>query len=206
MKIYITLAIFSLLSVTLAIKGADLYLSASDDCLAALKKEGVAFIITRCYMNVGMPDHRCGENLDAAADAGFATDIYIYPCPGCGAPEKQVAETIANVGNRKVGKYWVFVENFQWKDKAYNRVFLRTMMAELKKLGKTAGIYTSEYLWDSVMGLDWTEMAVYPLWYKRSDGNAACMPFKPFAGWAKPFMKQYMTTALCNGSSLEGTC
>lgn len=188
------------------VKAADLYSTIDDDCLQSLKDKGVSLIIPRCYSSIGMPDAHCAENLDTILAADMQADVYLYPSPVSTTPEDQVAATISTVGDRKVGKYWVIVDNYQWKDKTYNRNFLKKMMDELKKKGKAAGIYTNEFLWEMLMGCDWTEMSSYPLWFTRNDGKSVCTPFKPFAGWKAPYMKQYANSEACYGTSLSQIC
>ncbi len=188
-------------------RAADLYVGLSEDCVAQLKAQKITYVIPRCYTNIGMIDRRCPESLETASEVGLKADLYIYPCPNCGNPVQQVTETINNVGNRKVGRYWVFAENFQWKqDKNYNREFLRGMINELVRRGKQPGIYSNEYLWDILFGLDWREMGAYPLWYKNNDGSLACRPFKPFGGWTAPVLKQYGVSDMCGACYLDVAC
>lgn len=206
MKTYIGLLLLALAVAAPINKGADLYSRLDDICIGELKSVGVNHVIPRCYNNIGHIDPKCDENIEAALDAGMTADVYIYPCPDCGDPAKQVADTIEAVGSRTVGHYWVFVDLVRWKDKEYNREFITQMTEELKRKEKAPGIYTNEFIWGQVVGLDWHEMAKYPLWYKKLDGSDKCAPFKAFAGWKAPFMKQYSSSKMCYGANLEEIC
>ena len=74
--------------------------------------------------------------MDAAKQAGFEKDVYIYPAPSYDNPEKQALDTVNSVGNRTVGRYWIVVENFQWQDVDYNRDFLKFMIAEARQANR----------------------------------------------------------------------
>jgi hypothetical protein len=52
------------------------------------------------------------------------------------------------------------------------------------------GIYTSAYMWHTCMG-DSEDFSHLPLWYAHYDYVNTLWPFKPFAGWTIPTMKQY---------------
>ncbi len=203
-------ALFSLLLPFLAcaagLKAADLYTQVDDDCLAQMKANGVSTVIVRCYNSIGMVDSKCQDSINAIVESGLKAEVYIYPCPSCNNPEQQAIDTVKAVGSRAVARYWIIVENYQWKDQAYNQAFLQKMLTQMKTLGKTVGIFTSKSVWESVVGVAWIDMGAYPLWHKLHDGNAQCVPFKPFAGWKAPFMKQYTVSDICNGSALEATC
>ena len=170
------------------------------DC-KCLKEKGQNFFIPRCYQSGGRVDPNCAENLDHAKAAGLHTDLYIFPCFSCGNPAKQVADTIAAVGARPVGYYWVDIEKYQWSpDKAKNREFLKEMVAAIKAKGKSPAIYSNYYMWQEVVGLDWAEFSSLPLWYALYDKVDTCSNYKPFGGWKSPKYKQYQgTTTLCNG-------
>ena len=170
------------------------------DC-KCLKSHGQSFFIPRCYQSNGKVDPNCAKNLDNGHAAGLKIGLYMFPCFSCGNPAKQVEDTIKDVGSRPVDIYWVDVEKLGWSsDKNKNREFIQAMVNEIKSKGKKAGIYSNYYMWQDIVGLDWSAMSDHPLWYAHYDKLEACSDFKPFGGWKKPMFKQYQgTTTLCNG-------
>ena len=170
------------------------------DC-KCLKSHGESFFIPRCYQSGGRVDPNCAKNLENAHAAGLTTGLYIFPCFPCGNAAKQVEETIAAVGSHPVDIYWVDVEKYHWSpDKAKNREFIKDMVNAIHSKGKAPGIYSNYYMWQDIVGLDWSEMSHLPLWYAHYDKLESCSDFKSFGGWTKPKYKQYQgTTTLCNG-------
>ena len=67
------------------------------------------------------------------------------------------------------------------------------MVDEVKKWGKTPGIYTSRYMWQDIMGgFDkCTSLGNVDLWYAHYDNEPDFGDFRPFGGWTEPKMKQY---------------
>ncbi len=193
---------FLLLIITAALcaeRGVDVS-TLHPDC-KCLKADGYSFFIPRCYQSNGRVDRNCGKNIDNANAAGLKTGVYIFPCVPCGNPEKQIAETIAAVGSRSVDYYWVDVEKLSWTtDKAKNRAFIKAMVDAITKHGKKPAIYSNYYMWQEIVGLDWSEMSHLPLWYAHYSSAVDCKNYRPFGGWRKPMYHQYKgTTTLCNG-------
>uniref|UniRef100_A0A914R7X7 Uncharacterized protein n=1 Tax=Parascaris equorum TaxID=6256 RepID=A0A914R7X7_PAREQ len=91
-----------------------------------------------------------------------------------------------------IGMIWMDIERFAWpSNKANNRQFIRDMVNKAKSMGVSVGIYTNYYNWQEIVGLDWTEMSGYPLWWAYYDGVENYRNFKPFGGWNKPAIHQY---------------
>ena len=142
-------------------------------------REGISFIIPRCYQSLGRVDPNCIKNLDNAHEVDLKTDLYIFPCFPCGNPAKQIEDTVAAVGDRNVGIYWIDVEVYQWSaDKEKNRDFIREMVNALKAKGKKPGIYSVYYMWNLIVGMDWCEMQDIPLWYGHYDNVESCSDYK----------------------------
>ena len=73
-------------------------------------------------------------------------------------------------------------------------------MNAVKSHGKTPGIYSSYYMWESIMGTagSCTGLGGVSLWYAHYDGNPSFSDFRQFGGWTKPNIKQYAgDTTLC---------
>eukprot|EP00829_Urostomides_striatus_P002622 TRINITY_DN1286_c0_g1_i1.p1 TRINITY_DN1286_c0_g1~~TRINITY_DN1286_c0_g1_i1.p1 ORF type:complete len:228 (+),score=56.43 TRINITY_DN1286_c0_g1_i1:64-747(+) len=182
-------------------KGVDVSTLFSEAKCKCLKEKDQSFFVPRCYQSGGKVDPNCVSNLKNGHDAGLSTGLYIFPCVPCGNPAKQVADTVKAVGNHEVDTYWVDVEKLNWhKDKSLNRKFIEEMVNALKEHGKKVGIYSSYYMWQDIVGLDYSGMSSYPLWYSHYDKKPSCSDFKPFGGWKKPHIKQFEgTTNLCQG-------
>ena len=90
---------------------------------------------------------------------------------------------------------WYDIEHYAWSaNKANNQAFIKEMIDEGQRLGVHAGIYSSYYGWDEVVGRSWTYAhdKGLPVWYAHYDGKAAFSDFSSFGGWSKPNMKQYL--------------
>ena len=62
------------------------------------------------------------------------------------------------------------------------------------------GIFSNKAEWNEIVCV-WDKASAYDLWYSRYDGKENFDDFKPFGGWIKPQMKQYMqlgNTRQCN--------
>eukprot|EP00831_Metopus_contortus_P058447 TRINITY_DN5059_c0_g1_i1.p2 TRINITY_DN5059_c0_g1~~TRINITY_DN5059_c0_g1_i1.p2 ORF type:complete len:177 (+),score=18.00 TRINITY_DN5059_c0_g1_i1:366-896(+) len=153
-----------------------------------------------------MPDSKCPDSLEQATISGMTADVYIYPCPVGDDPAKQVADTIKNVGSNKVGKYWIVIDNYQWKDQEFNRKFVQGLITALTKSGKEMGFQVNKYLHDTLFGHSFTDLSKYPLWNRDKDREPNCKPFIPFGGWKQPFWKQYDTDTMCWGVFLSSLC
>ena len=67
------------------------------------------------------------------------------------------------------------------------------MIDEGNSLGVSAGIYTSYYNWEDIVGLSWNSPSNQglPLWYAHYDNSQSFSDFKSFGGWSSPMIKQY---------------
>jgi|LauGreDrversion4_2_1035121.scaffolds.fasta_scaffold1791551_1 GH25 family lysozyme M1 (1,4-beta-N-acetylmuramidase) len=91
-------------------------------------------------------------------------DVEINPSPGCG-----------------------------WTAAADNCNFLKRMIDHIRARGKTPGIYSSLYMWQTIMGgrNNCPLFTNVPLWYAHYDGSASFSdwPSVSFGGWGKPNIK-----------------
>ena len=103
---------------------------------------------------------------------------------------------------------WYDIERYDWSsDKSSNQAFIKAMVDEGISLGVTAGIYSSYYSWQDIVGLDYTypKDKGLPLWYPHYENppNPSFSDFKTFGGWTKPNIKQYKGTSTDCGASVD---
>ena len=92
-KFAVLLAVLgALVGSSAATLGIDVSSFVSVDEFKCLKNAGYEFLIVRAYQSLGRPDPNAVHTLANAHEAGFKyTDIYIFPCPKCGAASSQVS-------------------------------------------------------------------------------------------------------------------
>ncbi|GMS91287.1 hypothetical protein PENTCL1PPCAC_13462, partial [Pristionchus entomophagus] len=83
-----------------------------------------------------------------------------------------------------------------------NRQFLLDLVGQCKDMGVNAGIYSTKWDWDNVVGASWNELAELPLWWPFYTGDANLEYFEPFGGWKKPTIHQYLANV--NGACSVG--
>ena len=84
-----------------------------------------------------------------------------------------------------------------------NCKFTQQLVNEVKKSGKSIGLYASRYMWTTIMG--GTDKCTFfgnlPLWYAHYDKNPSFDDWTAFGGWSHPTIKQYQgTTPMCDAS------
>eukprot|EP01089_Gocevia_fonbrunei_P023331 TRINITY_DN979_c0_g1_i1.p1 TRINITY_DN979_c0_g1~~TRINITY_DN979_c0_g1_i1.p1 ORF type:complete len:212 (+),score=54.18 TRINITY_DN979_c0_g1_i1:378-1013(+) len=184
---------FALVATVVSLHGVDISQGTSKGDFECLKKKGFDFAIVRCYESVGRTDPACEGSVAAAHEAGMEVDIYMFPCPTCGNPARQVDVLHAHVTDRKIryGKLWLDIEGTQyWMGRTANREFLKGLIDRAEALKMPLGIYTSASQWDPIFG-DYTEGRGLDLWYAHYDNAPNFHDFTHFGGWTKPYMKQY---------------
>ena len=72
-------------------QGVDLSQRTSSSSFQCLKTNGYNFVVVRAYRSNGVPDFSAPPTITNARAAGFQmVDAYMFPCPKCGNPQKQV--------------------------------------------------------------------------------------------------------------------
>lgn len=195
------MVLFSLLFLNAyATKGTDVSTLVSTSAWSCLKNNGYVFTVIRGYQSGGQVDPNVVQNIKNARAGGQAdVDVYLFPCVPCGNPAKQATDLVDAIKGQNYGMIWIDIETLQWsKSQTANQGFITTMASTLKGLGQHVGIYSSYYNWQSIVGLGWTGVSEYPLWYAHYDNNPSFSDFSPFGGWKTPNVKQYQgTTNLC---------
>ncbi len=187
------LALALVCAVVLATKGVD-YSTRIANSIGCLVSSGYTFAVPRGYCSYGGVDSNVVANIKSAWAGGMKNvDVYSFPCVTCSKSAKtQVDELVNALAGSTYGMIWLDVENYKWhSDKAANRKFIEDSIAAIRARGKTPGIYTSYYNWESIVGLSYEGMKNLPLWYAHYDHNPSFSDFKPFGGWRKPAIKQY---------------
>lgn len=97
--------------------------------------------------------------------------------------------------NTRFGRVWVDVEmkDEYWTTSiAANRDFFQAVIGRLTARRVAIGVYTSLSQWGPIMGSNYTGGAQYPLWYARYNNQMNFGDFRPFGGWTRPYIKQYV--------------
>lgn len=185
------------LSAVSATSGTDVSSAVSSSAYTCLKNNGYVFTIIRGYQSFGQVDPNVVQNIKNARAGGQAdVDVYLFPCVSCGNPAGQAQTLVNAIKGQNYGMIWIDIEVYQWSSsQSANQGFITTMASTLHNLGQSVGIYTSYYNWQSIVGLGWTGVSQYPLWYAHYDNNPSFSDFTSFGGWSRPSIKQY------NGSS-----
>ena len=186
MQVYLLVSL--LIIGAIATNGIDVSQATSTATFTCLKNLGNSFAIIRAYRSTGSLDPSASQNLQNARAAGFNTDIYMFPCRGK-SPTSQVNQIISEISSTLYSTIWIEVES---NPETINAI---------KAKGKSAGIYTSAYNWQSIFGSSSVCASVgsTPLWYAHYDHVQAFSDFKPFGGWSEPKMKQFASgVPLCS--------
>jgi hypothetical protein len=191
----------------LSVKGLDLANHYSASTHQCLKNNGFAFNIIRGYCSYGGIDKNAVANLQAAKSVGFITDVYFFPCRGKSATT-QVNEMFSAIPSNLFGMVWLDVEsnpspNCGWYGD--NCGFVTELVKAIKAHGKVPGIYSSQYMWTTIMGgrYNCPSLASQQLWYAHYDNNPSFSDFASFGGWTKPNIKQYNGDVTLCGADVD---
>jgi len=156
-------------------------------CLA----ENTGTVFVRGYQSIGQVDPNLRENVLKLNNAGVPVSAYMLPCFKCGNPRAQVQAMVAEmpIPNRR---YFVHIISGQWStNQEENRAFLTELIAELDSNDNAAGILTSDYHYNKVVGSDFDAFSDHMLFYIHADNEQTCSDFKPFGGWDRARAKKY---------------
>ena len=200
------LVLFALLVVssfcTLGVDVSQLFSTSTYQCL---KNNGYHFVIPRGYCSYGGVDAHVVQNLNNAKAAGMITDIYMFPCRGKSA-SAQVDQMMSAISSKLFGMVWIDVETNPSSGCGWgtnhnaNCEYLTEIINRIKTHGKNPGVYTSEYMWQNIMGgrLNCPGVASHQLWYAHYDNKASFSDYVEIGGWKKPNIKQFQgDTTLC---------
>ena len=200
-------ALAALFATAFATKGVDYSTAQTVATHQCWKNNGVSFAIPRAYYSYGAFDPNGATNVAHAREAGIPyVDIYMFPCRGKSAAS-QVSDLVSKMGNANYGMIWLDIETnpstgCSWTQGSgpSNCQYVTDLVNAVKSHGKTAGIYSSYYMWESIMGsaAACTSQSGTSLWYAHYDGSPSFSDFRSFGGWTKPSIKQYVgDTTLC---------
>jgi GH25 family lysozyme M1 (1,4-beta-N-acetylmuramidase) len=193
------IVIFACITVAYATIGVDVATPVSQSAFQCMVNKNYSFAIIRAFRSVGSPDSNAVKNIANARSAGMRhVDIYMFPCPSCGKPAKQITDMISNLRNTTFGTLWLDIEGTQyWKDQSYNQNFFTGLVKQAQAMGLKLGVYTSRSQWTPIMG-NWNGGSAFPLWYAHYDNKHTFSDFVAFGGWTQPSLKQYAGDApLC---------
>eukprot|EP00029_Vermamoeba_vermiformis_P012960 TRINITY_DN78_c0_g1_i1.p1 TRINITY_DN78_c0_g1~~TRINITY_DN78_c0_g1_i1.p1 ORF type:complete len:209 (-),score=36.46 TRINITY_DN78_c0_g1_i1:98-724(-) len=198
------IVVFACVTVAFATVGVDVSQGVSQSGFQCMVNNGYSFAIIRAYRSFGSPDPNAAQSIANAWNAGMShVDIYMFPCPSCGNPGKQVSDMINNLGGASFGMLWLDIEGSQyWMDQASNRDFFSGLVQQAQAMGIHLGVYTSLSQWQPIMG-DWNGGSAFPLWYAHYDNNPSFSDFSPFGGWSSPAIKQYAGDATLCGVGVD---
>lgn len=154
MKLLLLVALVATALCTLGVDVSQHYTTSVYQCI---KNAGYHFISIRGFCSYGAVDPNIVSNLNNARAAGFAPDIYMFPCRGKSA-NSQVDAMVQGISSNLYGKVWIDVETNPspgcgWgSDHETNCNFLTDIVTRVKHHGKGVGIYASKYMWQSIMG------------------------------------------------------
>jgi GH25 family lysozyme M1 (1,4-beta-N-acetylmuramidase) len=112
------------------------------------------------------------------------------------------------------GTVWLDVEinpssgcSWAGNSAASNCQYLGELVQALKNRGKRVGIYSSRYMWETVMGSSGAcqNHTDLPVWYAHYDGVASFSDWSSvsFGGWSKPSIKQYLGDKVLCGTGID---
>lgn len=179
--------------------GGDVCTYSDSSAWSCAVNAGWSFMVVRSYQSYGAADPNALPTLQAAKAGGVSvTDIYHFPCVGVSASQ-QVQDDLNGVGSGNFGTMWFDIETNPssgcgWSgDTTSNCNFLSELISAGSSLGVSMGVYSSTYMWSSIMGSGCTAGADagLPLWYAHYDNTPSFGDFSSFGGWSTPTIKQY---------------
>ena len=212
MKALCALLLAALFSATQATQGIDVSTLVSN--WQCIKQAGYSFAIPRAWKSYGAFDSNALANVRNARAAGIPyVDVYMFPCRGQSA-SAQVASLVSNLGSANYGQIWLDIEanpssgcSWAGRSGADNCNYVTELVNAVKAHGKVPGIYSSYYMWESIMGgaKNCAGLGHVALWYAHYDNSASFSDFKSFGGWSHPNIKQFKgdTTACGVGVDLN---
>jgi hypothetical protein len=135
----------------------------------------------------------------------------MFPCRGKSA-SGQVQELISGLAGVNYGMIWVDVEtnpstgcSYADSSHAFNCQFITDVISAIRSHGKSPGVYSSYYMWESIMGAagNCAGHGSAPLWYAHYDNVESFSDFRAFGGWTKPNMKQYQGDVTLCGAGVD---
>uniref|UniRef100_A0A1I7YMQ9 Glycosyl hydrolase family 25 n=1 Tax=Steinernema glaseri TaxID=37863 RepID=A0A1I7YMQ9_9BILA len=177
--------------------GFDAIQPMSVSTFKCLAYNNMKFFIGRVWESVGNYDFTGIQNIKNARSAGIEyVDGYVFPClkSSCAPAKNQVEATINRLKSdgAKIGMLWMDIERLAWPaDHAHNRQFITDMVNQAESMGVKVGIYSNYYNWEEIVGLDWTAMNKYPLWWANYNGEPGYGKYREFGGWTQPSIHQY---------------
>ena len=176
--------------------------------MGSLTKKG--FRILSMQELVGVPLGFLPSNYNPLVSAGFSdVDGYIFPClsSSCPSAAKQVTDAINGLKAQgaTIGRLWLDVEILSWPSSlTSNQKFITDMANTATSMGVQVGVYSNPNNWKAIVGLDWTGVSQYPLWWARyNNAQDLTTGWSAFGGWSAPTIHQYIGDVIESGIRVD---
>uniref|UniRef100_A0A914PG10 Lysozyme n=1 Tax=Panagrolaimus davidi TaxID=227884 RepID=A0A914PG10_9BILA len=137
-------------------------------------KTNYSFFIARIWNAFGQLDLDGIQNIKNARKAGFENiEGYFFPRAYDGrmsaAYQMEAALNGLDEHGIEIDRLWIDIQNdndeFWLSDKSMNRDFILELIRRAEEKIPKVGIYTNNWGWESVVGLDWEGASNKLLWY-----------------------------------------
>jgi len=169
-----------------------------------IKNFNVEYAIVRGYRSLGIIDDNATATIANAVAAGVPNvDVFLFPCVPCNNPQKEVSILLDALKLSKFQRIWLVVQSLSWSlDVEKNQNFITTLISSGKDAGANLGIFTNDYNWEQIVGINWNGAQDLPLWYAHLDNDTSFSDFTSFGGWTAPTLKMYQgPISACNTDS-----
>ncbi len=174
--------------------------------VAQWRAEGVGLVLVQSLDRARFPDSQTRQQLQACADGGMPTDVYVYPFHANGVDDAERRLSEVDGLEHLVGRVWLDHEDvdpsqIDWSPEARLDMavqWLERLDAFPALHGRPAGYYGAWWYWRNWLG--WADRRDQPspladrdLW----DADYATLPllsldgFHPYAGWTRCAIRQY---------------
>jgi len=206
MRSYIALIFALFVGVSLCTNGVTTRTLIKD--FSCFKQNHYVYAIVRAWLNFGKVDPAARETLIAAEKAKLLyADVYMNPCIQCKmTPQQQVIEVVKALNGTKYGTIMVQIAlGDKWStNETYNCEYVNSMVAEIQKHQKAAGVASDADTWEKIMGKNCEVKGDYVgCWWIKHDKQQGLDHFKPFGGFTFPAIKEFDGPAKMCGSEVD---
>jgi len=185
----------------------------STSVFTCLRNDGYVFgFVEATAGSNGLLNPNCAKTVANAHSAGIPNvDVYIFPNVSSNAAQmtKTIVQDLINSKTLSRNMIWFDIENpslwtvsletnIRWLLAAVNQA---ESMYSGCGASTCVGIHTNETQWNTIMGGS-TAFSGLQLWYANYDNNPSFSGYKPFSGWSKPAIKQYVGNAAVCGTQI----
>lgn len=176
-----------------------------------LKSAGFSFGVVRAWLSYGAADTHASASVANLNAAGFTPDVYLFPCgSGKYSGATQATGLLNNLGSSHYGRVWLDIETNPSSGCAWttnhvsNCNMVKSMISTLQAKGRSIGIYSSSYMWSTIMGTSCNIATdAIPTWFATYDGSNTCSGWRPYGGWSKALWKQWNGSGSACGLGID---